>query len=138
MNKTEIIGNLTRNPESRIVSTADGQLTVCNFTVAVDRYVKGKKLTAFYRVSCWNKNAENAMKYLGSGSKVYVCGVVSAHAYKSNSGEPRASLELSAEDIEYLSSRRDNTQEGQTPPPAPEDMGFMDIPDGMADDLPFA
>lgn len=138
MTRTEIIGNLTGNPESRIVNTSNGQMTVCNFTVAVDRYVNGKKQTTFYRVSCWNNRAGNAMKYLGTGSKVYVSGVISAHAYISRNGEPRATLELSADDIEYLSSKKDSTPEEQLPPPVPAEAGFMDIPDEIAGELPFA
>lgn len=139
MIKTMIIGNLTANPESRIVNVENGQMTVCNFTVATDRYVKGSKAVSYFRISCWNRQAENAMKYLRTGSMVYVCGVVSAHPYKSKNGELRASLELSAEEIQYLSSRQENTGTEQIPPPAAADAdGFMNIPDGVDGELPFA
>ena len=109
MNKTIIIGNLTGNPEGRIVNTSNGSRNVCNFTVAANRSVQGQKITDFFRVSCWGKRADNAMKYLSKGSKVAVTGPVTARAYLGNDGQPRASLEIQApEEIEYLGIKRDN------------------------------
>ena len=142
MNRLTIIGNLTSNPESRVVDTANGPQTVCNFTVAVNRVTRGNKTTDYFRVSCWNRTAENAMQYLTKGSKVAVVGPVTARAYKDRDGEARASMEIPAENIEYLSSRSENTQaqpQQERPQPAPQvsDDGFMNIPDGLDEELPF-
>lgn len=139
MNKAIIIGNLTGNPESRVVSAGGRQAAVCSFTVAVNRSVKGKKITDYFRVSCWDNKAENAMKYLAKGSKVYVSGPVSAHAYTARNGAAQASLEIFAEEIEYLSSRQaaGAPPAPEMPPPAP-DGGFMHIPDDIDKEIPFA
>ncbi len=51
MNTLHIIGNLTANPEARVVQGANGMNTVCNFTVAVNRVVKGQKATEYFRVA---------------------------------------------------------------------------------------
>lgn len=131
MNNLTIIGNLTANPSSRLVSTSGGQATVCDFTVAVNRYVRGQKVTDFFRVSCWNKQAENAMKYLLKGRKVAVQGAVTARAYAGRDGEPRASLDVIAEKIEYLSGKPEGDTETYTPAQAE---GFIPAGD---DDLPF-
>ena len=133
MNKTLIIGNLTDNPESRVVSLENGQVAVCNFTVAVNRVVKGRKAVDYFRVTCWGTKAENAMKYLSKGSKVYVSGPVKARAYTDRNGTLHASLEVSAEEIEYLSSRQ---KPEALPPPAPDE-DFMNIPDNIDGEIPF-
>lgn len=108
MNQTTIIGNLTADPKSRTVETANGQQLICNFTVAVNRARGGQETADFFRVACWRKQAENAMKYLKKGSKVCVMGPVSVRAYLSNDGQACASLEVTAENIEYLNSRAQN------------------------------
>ena len=133
MNKLTIIGNLTENPQSRAVTTSDGSRTVCNFNVATNRVVRGQKRTTYFRVSCWGKQAENAMKYLLKGRKVAVIGPVEASAYTAQDGSARARLEVQAEEIEYLSSRQDSGE--QAPPPAASDYGqFTEVDD---DELPF-
>ena len=109
MNKTTIIGNLTENPQARVVNSANGSANVCNFTVATNRFVRGKKRTTFFRVSCWGKQADNAMKYLLKGRKVCVVGPVEASAYIAQDGSARASLEVYADEIEYLSSKQDDS-----------------------------
>lgn len=138
MNKLIIIGNLTADPVERSVNTASGTQNVCNFSVAVNRVVHGKKSTQYFRVSCWNKQAENAMKYLHTGSKVCVTGAVAATAYINRNGKAAPVLELPAEEIEYLNSRSDSSQ---LAPPQPDtdtdENGFMNIPEGIDDEIPF-
>lgn len=107
MNKLIIIGNLTGNPQSRIVNTDNGVKCVCSFTVAVNRTVRGERTAEYFRVSCWGKQAENAMKYLEKGRSVAVLGAVSARAYISGDGNPRASLEVSADEIKYIGATRE-------------------------------
>lgn len=109
MNKLTIIGNLTKDPELR--STQDGT-SVCNFTVAVNRKkVNGQQEADFFRVSAWRGLGENCSKYLIKGRKVCVVGPVSVRTYTSN-GESRASLEVIAEDVEFLSPKEETTTSG--------------------------
>ena len=104
MNLLTIIGNLTGDPELR--STTSGK-SVCSFTVAVNRRkkVEGQPDADFFRVSAWNALAENCAKYLAKGKKVSVTGSVSVRTYETQNGEHRASLEVMAQDCEFLSPR---------------------------------
>lgn len=132
MNTLHIIGNLTANPKSRVVNTANGTSTVCDFTVATNRYVKGKKVAEYFRVTLWERAADNAMKYLTKGHKVAVTGPVEGRAYMGNDGQPRVSMEIrQVKEIEYLSSRQED-EDDQAPPP-PDD-GFVPVDDEV---LPF-
>lgn len=105
MNKLTIIGNLTRDPEKRTISTGS---EVCSFTVAVNKRRKnanGQYDSDFIRVSAWNRLADNCMMYLKKGYKVCVMGPVSVSVYQTQNGETRAQLEMSADDVEFLTSR---------------------------------
>lgn len=129
MQKLIAIGNLTRDPESRTV----GEKTVCNFTVAVNRRkkIEGQPEADFFRVSAWGKLGENCQKFLTKGKKCAVTGAVSVHAYKDNNGEAKASLELFADDVEFLSAKDGATQ---TEPEVPVNMTPVEV---ATDELPF-
>lgn len=135
MNRLIITGNLTRNPESRVVG--DGK-TVCSFTVAVNKRGKrGEQDGAeFFRVSTWDKLAENCQKFLEKGKKVAVVGSVSASVYAPEGKEPRATLEVRADDVEFLSSKSDSEPVNHAPEPK-ETEGYIDVTDDMDSDLPF-
>lgn len=108
MNKLVIIGNLTANPELR--ATQSGK-QVCNFTVAVNRRRSGQneqQETDFFRVSAWERLSDSCMRYLSKGRKVCVVGPVSARSYQANDGSARASLEVMAQEVEFLSSQAES------------------------------
>jgi len=134
MNKLIIIGNLTKDPESNQV----GDKTVCNFTVAVNRRrkIEGQPEADFFRVDAWSKLGENCQKYLAKGKKVCVVGPVSVRTYTGNDGVTRASLELHADDVEFLSSANSGDGQGNAPAPAPatDPSGYTPVD---TDDLPF-
>lgn len=112
MNRLTIIGNLTRDPESN--NTQNGK-TVCNFTVAVNRrrtQNSQEPEADFFRVAAWGAVGENCQKYLAKGRKVAVVGPVSVRTYTAQDGTTRASMEVFAQDVEFLSPR----QEGQSAP----------------------
>ena len=127
MNKIVIIGNLTGTPELRVTQSG---VSVCQFTVAVNGKRKDDGAT-FFRVTAWRALGETCHKYLDKGRKVMVCGAVSASAYTGRDGNPRASLEVTAEDVEFLSSASGDSQQQS----APETNGFTPIDAG--NDLPF-
>lgn len=132
MNKLTIIGNLVRDPELR--STQSG-ISVCTFTVAVNRRRKaeGQPEADFFRVSAWRQLGESCAKYLAKGRKVAVVGAVSVQTYQANDGTTRASLEVTADDVEFLSSR--NEQAGESAVPASlEGLGAEAVSD---EDAPF-
>lgn len=130
MNKLIIIGNLTRDPESR--TTPSGH-TVCNFDVAVNERRGGKDSTSYFRVSAWDKTGENCHRYLSKGKKVFVAGPVSVRTYQTNSGETRANMEITANDVEFLSSR-DNDAPTYKAPTVPAATGMTPV---ETDELPF-
>ncbi len=106
MNKIFIVGNLTRDPEMR--STRDG-IPVCTFTVAVNRRNRGAQAgqpdSDFFRVTAWRGLGENCARYLAKGKKVSVVGAVSVSTYTANDGSTRASMEVNADDVEFLTPR---------------------------------
>lgn len=133
MNKLTIIGNLVRDPESK---TTQNGLQVCSFTVAVNRRRKdGEAPEAdFFRVIAWRQLADICGKYLTKGRKVCVIGTVSARAYTGKDGNAKASLEVTAEDVEFLNGA-EQTQEAQKAE-KPKDRTF--IPVSLEDEnLPF-
>lgn len=148
MNKIILIGNLTRDPELR---TTPNGYTVCDFTIAVnDRRGRNQQnaggqqqdTAQFFRVTAWRQLGENCAKYLAKGRKVFVSGPLSARTYQANDGSTRVSLEVQADDVEFLSSRADAEAMGgasyDAPAPASSPMvqnsGFTAV---ETDELPF-
>ena len=129
MNKLTIIGNLTRDPELRTTATG---LNVCSFTVAVNkRKVQGKDdEPEYFRVTAWRERGEICAKFLQKGKKVCVIGPVSVSTYTANDGSTRANLEVTADEIEFLSPRVseqvEEKKDAQT--------GFQQV---ETDELPF-
>lgn len=111
MNKIFIVGNLTRDPELR--STRDGTV-VCSFTVAVNRRKRGADAgqpdADFFRVSAWRELGTNCNLYLKKGRKVAVVGSVSVSTYTGNDGQTRASMDITAQDVEFLTPKSDNAE----------------------------
>ena len=136
MNRLTIIGNITADPQSH--ATQDGK-NVCNFSVAVNRRQRreGQPEADFFRVAAWRQLGENCQKFLAKGRKVCVVGPVSVRTYQAQDGSTRASLEVTAEDVEFLSPSGQNGAEQSTPAQAPAadtNAGFTAV---ETDDLPF-
>ena len=146
MNKLMIIGNLTRDPERRTLQ--DGT-PVCVFTVAVNRRRARngeKEQVDFFRVAAWRELGENCAKYLTKGRKVCVTGPVSANAYTGQDGQARASLEVNAQEVEFISPSPGPVQEASfgsstsSGTPHEEAMNLSsasDYKEVEPDDLPF-
>lgn len=132
MNKCFIVGNLTRDPDSRV--TASG-INVTSFTVAVNRRsrAEGQPEADFFRVTAWRQLGENCQKYLAKGKKVSVTGSVSVSTYQGQDGKTRASLDLTADDVEFLTPKGEEQAQGSTAPAIPE--GYEQVAD--EGDLPF-
>lgn len=103
MNRTTIIGNLTKDPELR--STQDGT-PVCTFDVAVNRKKNGKQEADYFKVTAWRELGTNCGKFLQKGKKVAVVGLVGAEAYiGKQDGKAHAVLTITANEVEFLSPR---------------------------------
>ncbi len=120
MNKVFLIGNLTRDPELRSTPSGD---SVCSFTIAVNRRRRsnaeaGQPEADFFRVSAWRQLGENCAKYLAKGRKVNVIGSVSCRTYVGSDGQTRASLEVQADDVEFLTPKSEQGDMGGYSAPA--------------------
>ncbi|MBQ4422928.1 MAG: single-stranded DNA-binding protein [Clostridia bacterium] len=139
MNKITLIGNLTNDPDVR--STPSG-VTVCTFTIAVNRRFAsqgGERQTDFFRINAWRQLGDTCARYLSKGRKVAVIGELQARTYEAKDGTTRMSLDVSADEVEFLTPKSaDDSGSGYSAPRPqanPQDLaGFTDI---NSDDLPF-
>ena len=111
---TVIIGNVGHDPDMRY--TPQG-VPVCDFSVAVTRKWKQgdeqREETTWFKVVCWRALAEIASQYVVKGRQVMIAGRVSVDAYTDKQGEARATLELTAQDLQLLGARGDTVEDGQ-------------------------
>ena len=145
MNKVFLMGRLTRDPEVRY-SQGDSQMAIARFSLAVDRKFKkqGDEVTAdFFNCTAFGKQAEFVEKYLKKGTKIVVIGRIQNDNYTNKDGQKVHSVQIMVEEMEFAESKASAGQSEQadnnTPPvmgePGPD--GFMNIPDGIGNELPF-
>lgn len=140
-----IVGNLGSDPELRYLPSGTA---VVNVNIAVneswsDRQTNERReKTTWFRVSSFGKQAETVSKYLSKGRQVMVIGTVEANAFMGQDGQPRASLELRAREIKFLSgSAADRSSGGSSSSSSSSDGGssyddHAPPPQDM-DDIPF-
>lgn len=147
MNKVVLMGRLTRDPEVRY-SSGENALAIARYTLAVDRrFHKDNEASAdFIGCVAFGKGGEFAEKYLRQGTKIVVTGRIQTGSYTNREGQKVYTTEIVVEDQEFAESKaasQNNSQTGagsrqQPPPPMPTDKdGFMQIPDGIDEELPF-
>ncbi|MCL2194471.1 MAG: single-stranded DNA-binding protein [Oscillospiraceae bacterium] len=122
MNYAMIMGRLTADPELK--STGSG-VSVCSFTVAVDRRFKGQnqeRETDFIRCVAWRQSAEFLSRYFKKGSMVAVMGNIQVRSYEDKNGNKREAVELVAENIHFTGERSQGGGGGnfREQPPLPE------------------
>ena len=137
MNKIFIIGNLTADPDYSV--SASGT-PVCRFTVAVNRRhasAQGDDRTAdFFRVTTFRKTAENCSSYLSKGRKVSVVGALQINEYTDKDGNRRTSVDVTADEVEFLSPRGEDA--ASAPAPTPRRSGGGNTLEQVNDEsLPF-
>lgn len=99
MNRVELIGRLTRDPEVRY--TADSNMAVATFTLAVDRVSKEKRAD-FPRIKVFGKQAENVEKYMHKGSQIAIEGSIETGSYKDKDGGTHYTTDVVASRVEFL------------------------------------
>jgi len=120
INKCFLIGNLTKNPDERVMPNG---ITVTTFTVAVNRKFKdetGNTQTDFIPAVAWRGLAENCSKYLHKGSKVAVFGAIQIRSYEAQDGSKRYVTEIVADEVQFLDSKPNMKETEQ----ALKDIGF--------------
>lgn len=143
MNKIILMGRLTRDPETRY-SQGESSMAIARFSLAVDRRFKrqGDPDADFFNCTAFGKQAEFVEKYLKQGTKIVLTGRVQNDNYTNKNGEKVYSVQIIAEEIEFAESK--NAQGGNaggfqpvTPSPQTADDGFLNIPNGIEEELPF-
>lgn len=137
LNKVLLMGRLTRDPEVRY--TQGENATACaSFTLAVDRKYKrqGEETQADF-ISCkaFSKQAEFIEKYIHKGTKVVVVGRIQTGSYTNKEGNRVYTTDVMIEEVEFAESKNANSGAQETPRTDAD--GFMNIPDGIDEELPF-
>ncbi|MDL2205745.1 single-stranded DNA-binding protein [Eubacteriales bacterium OttesenSCG-928-N13] len=143
MNKAILIGNLTRDPESR--QTASG-ISVCTFTLALNRRFvdkqTGQREADFINIVTWRQTAELCARYLTKGRKVAVVGSIQSRSYDAQDGTKRYVTEVVADEVEFIGTNSGSSDRSDSVPPPSEPSGFgagkasgFDVADD--DELPF-
>lgn len=140
LNKISIHGRLVRDPELR---TTPSGVSVCNFTVAVDRsYTKQgeEKQSDFFECVAWRGLADTIGKYFTKGKEIVVSGEMQSRKWQDKDGNNRISWEIMADSVDFCGSKGDSSNNGHAvsapEPAAPIVADFAEVKaaDG---DLPF-
>lgn len=148
MNKVLLIGRLIADPNVR--STKGGDSVVATYTIAVDRIVSGEKSADFIRCVAFGKSAEVAEKYLVKGMKIAVTGSIKTGSYENENGDRVYTTDIWIETQEFVESKKSESDDTKPAKKASnsrpkqirknqkrDDDGFMNIPDGIDDEIPF-
>ena len=146
MNKVILMGRLTRDPEVRY-SQGDNATAVARYSIAVNRRFKraGEPDADFFNCVAFGRQAEFVERYLRQGTKIVVSGRLQTGSYTNRDGVKVNTVDVVVEEQDFAESKAaSGTQTGgyqATPAPAPStDIGdgFMNIPDGIDEELPFS
>ena len=143
MNKVILMGRLTRDPEVRY-SAGENSLAIARYTLAVDRRFKrdGEATADFISCVVFGKQAEFAEKYFRQGIRIVVSGRIQTGSYTNRDGVKVYTTEVVVEEQEFAESKGSGSGSSQqnvpqqSPDVGPD--GFMNIPDGIEEELPFS
>ncbi len=147
MNKAILMGRLTRDPEVRY-SQGENALAIARYTLAVDRRFNRNDENSADFINCvaFGKAAEFAERYFRKGTKLLVTGRIQTGSYTNKDGVKVYTTEVIIEDQEFAESKNNSStgSDGgfagggnRAPEPSGAGDGFMNIPDGIDEELPF-
>ena len=149
MNKVILMGRLTRDPEVRY-SAGENSMAIARYTLAVDRRFKrdGEATADFIGCVAFGRQAEFAEKYFRQGIRITVCGRIQTGSYTNKDGQKVYTTDVVVEQVEFAESKNSAGNGGfdggftpaDRPSPSqaqPAGDGFMNIPDGIDEELPF-
>lgn len=143
------MGNLTRDPETRVTATG---LTICKLGLAVSRVYstkdgERKEETTFVDIDAFGKQAEVITKYMRKGKPIHVEGRLRLDQWESQDGQKRSKLNVVLESFQFVGGRDDNDNSGggyeKSSPPARESKpaapasDFSSKEDTLDEDVPF-
>ena len=151
MNKVILMGRLTRDPDVRY-SAGDNALAIARYTLAVDRRFHRENEAAADFIPCisFGKTAEFVEKYFRQGMKIVISGRIQTGSYTNREGRKVYTTEVVVEEQEFAESKAQNQNQtpAQTAKPAEtrneqqkfdvDEHGFMNIPEGLEEELPFS
>lgn len=129
MNNIQLIGRITKDLELK----QSGNTSMCSFTIAVNRKFakEGQQKADFINVICFNKVAENLVKYQGKGSQIGVVGSLNIDQYQDQEGNNRTFTKVVANEIEFLGGNS-NTENKQN-----NEYKIEEFNDFDEDEIPF-
>lgn len=132
MNRVILMGRLTRDPD--IMYTQKDNSVIARFTLAVDRRIKAEGQASADFISCvsFGKQAEFCEKYLRQGTKIACEGRLQIGSYTNKEGQKIYTTDVILDGVEFAESKKSQEK------PKSEDTGFINIPEGIDDELPFA
>lgn len=139
MNNVSLVGRLTRPIEVHYTQ-GDTPLAMCNLNVAVDRKFKkdGQPTADFINCKAFGKTAEFIGKYFDKGNRIGLTGSIQTGSYKNKDGNTVYTTDVIVDNVEFVESKGNkNTENGNSEKNAPGNDGFMNIPDGIDEELPF-
>ncbi len=145
MNKVILMGRLTRDPEVRY-SQGENASAVARYTLAVDRRFRrdGEATADFINCVAFGRAAEFAERYLRQGTKIAVTGRIQTGSYTNKDGVKVYTTDVIVEEQEFAESKNASSAPSESfqasPAPSPSANigdGFMNIPDGIDEELPF-
>lgn len=135
MNKAILLGNLSRDPDVR----QSGETKVARYTLAVDRRGKNQEGADFISCVTFGRGADFAEKYLKKGTKILVIGRISTGSYTNKDGVKIYTTDVVVDEHEFVESRAvaDTAQKEEPKHNDAGVEGFLHVPDGIEEDLPF-
>ena len=144
MNKVQLVGRMTRDPEIRY-SQGENATATARFSVAVNRRFKnaeGNYDADFINCVAFGKAAEFVEKYFKKGMAIGLTGRIQTGSYTNKDGQKVYTTDVVVEETEFVESKgasnSDNSNASRPAPSASSNDGFMNIPDGVDEELPFA
>lgn len=141
MNKVILMGRLTRDPEVRYTQ-GENPMAIARYSLAVNRMTKqqeGQPSADFPNILAFGKMAEFAEKYLHKGTKIALVGRLQTGSYTNKDGVKVYTTEVVVESQEFAESKNTQGESGNAPHESQAaDDGFMNIPDGLDEELPFS
>lgn len=110
MNKCELVGRLTKDPELKLTSN---QTAYCNFTIAVDRRFKdsnGQRQTDFINCVAWKQTATFVQKYFHKGNRIGIVGSIQTRQYEDKEGAKHFVTEVIVDEAEFVESQAAQTE----------------------------
>ena len=138
MNKVILMGRLTRDPEVRYTQ-GDNAMAIARYSLAVDRRFKrdGEPDADVINGVAFGKSGEFAEKDLKKGTKVAVVGRIQTGSYTNKDGQKVYTTDVVVEEQEFAESKNSGSSDNNQSAPANKNTDFMNIPDGIDEELPF-